>query len=165
MKVYIGPYPESDEERTIDVEIHDSDTVNLDQTLAFIILPALRKFKEDTMGVPYVHDEDVPEDLQTDIDYDEQSLDFLERRWNYVMDEMIWTFEQITGDADGEFAYFYDPDDLDIMNIDKNSLTKYGANHVVDTTFYVDEKGLEEYHRRIENGLKLFGKYYRALWS
>jgi hypothetical protein len=29
----------------------------------------------------------------------------------------------------------------------------------------VDEDGYREYHNRINNGLRLFGKYFRGLWD
>jgi len=29
----------------------------------------------------------------------------------------------------------------------------------------VDHKGLKAHNARIDNGLRLFGKYYRALWD
>jgi hypothetical protein len=31
--------------------------------------------------------------------------------------------------------------------------------------FWVDRPGEEAHHKRISNGLRLFGRYYRALWD
>jgi hypothetical protein len=38
---------------------------------------------------------------------------------------------------------------------------KRGTN---DTSFY-DFEGAKAYNAKIDNGLRLFGKYYRSLWS
>jgi hypothetical protein len=42
MKVYIGPYKKTSDERKIDVRIDKYDTWNMDSTLAYIILPMLK---------------------------------------------------------------------------------------------------------------------------
>lgn len=53
MKVNIGPYdPAIGYSRLVDVEIDTEDLYNLDHTLALVILPALKKFKEEQSGYP-----------------------------------------------------------------------------------------------------------------
>ena len=52
MKVNIGKYPKGKGTRKISVEINNSDTWNLDNTLAAIIYPALLQLKASKQGVP-----------------------------------------------------------------------------------------------------------------
>jgi hypothetical protein len=85
----------------------------MDTTLAPIILPMLKQLREDKHGSGVVDLEDVPEHLRcnTTEDYDEQKcFDFyhehevkegdrdIHARWDWVLDEMIWAFEQICDD-------------------------------------------------------------------
>lgn len=100
MYVKIGTYPEtSGEEREVDVRIDDYDVWNLDHTLSLIILPALKLLKEKKHGAPFVDDSDVPDNLKSnnalpkENEWDTDSLWF--DRWDYVIDEMIWAFQEI----------------------------------------------------------------------
>ena len=65
MKVLITEYQDDDLDREIDVTIDNYDLWNLDNTLAYIIHPALVKLKEIKNGAPKVDDEDVPEHLKS----------------------------------------------------------------------------------------------------
>jgi hypothetical protein len=38
---------------------------------------------------------------------------------------------------------------------------KRGPQH----TLQVDEEGLKQYRKQIDNGFRLFGKYYQNLWT
>jgi len=111
------------------VKIDKYDTWNMDVTLAHVILPMLRQLKETKQGAPIVSDEDVPDEIksmnapriESDWDIDE----FYFKRWDYVLDEMIWSFGELLADD----CY--------------------------------DDIGQE----RIDNGLRLFSRYYRGLWD
>jgi hypothetical protein len=125
----------------------------MDTTLAIIILPMLKQLKETKHGSQIVDLEDVPEELRCNNheEWDQQKcFDFynehevkegdrdVHARWNWVMDEMIWAFEQICdNDNDKEF---------------------YSGEHF-------DVEGYQKHHDRINNGTRLFGKYYRGLWD
>jgi hypothetical protein len=135
------------------VKIDYYDTWNMDTTLAIIILPMLKQLKETKHGSQIVDLEDVPEELRCNNheEWDQQKcFDFynehevkegdrdVHARWNWVMDEMIWAFEQICdNDNDKEF---------------------YSGEHF-------DVEGYQKHHDRINNGTRLFGKYYRGLWD
>ena len=114
MKVYIGPYKEDDSSRKESIHIHDYDTWNMDHTLALIALPMLKQLKETKHGVPYMDYEDMPEHLQyIPRQYDQRAIgdlfnkwdDFdheFERQvdvWDWMMDEMIWSMEQVLEDS------------------------------------------------------------------
>jgi hypothetical protein len=127
--------------RRIKIKIHDYDTWNADHTLALIILPALKLLRERTSCAPFVDDDDVPEELRSTSvpPVDEYNVDANHfKRWEWVLAEMIWAFEQIVT----EFQY-PDPANLE---------------HCV-------KAGYLEYQNRIDRGTRLFGKYYRGLWD
>ena len=47
------------------VHINRRDLLSLDYTLAQVIYPAVKKFKEyNTISIPFVNDEDVPEEMR-----------------------------------------------------------------------------------------------------
>ena len=85
-------------EQKIKVRIDDYDVWSMDDTLAHIISPMLKKLKEHKHGSAYVDNEDVPENLQYTPDPgnpdnpDHDNL--IEKRWTYVLDEMIWAFDR-----------------------------------------------------------------------
>lgn len=160
MIYHFGQYPQGEEEHAVEIRIDPWDTWNMDYTLALIIVPMLKQLKETKHGAPHVDQDDVPEDLRMPEGWYENNYcvngetdpDFF-KRWDWVMDEMIWAFEQMISDDDESQFYDHsecDPDD-DIMESVKN--------------LKVDREGLEQHHNRISNGLRLFGKYYRSLWD
>jgi hypothetical protein len=163
MYVRIGRFANEDDpedfERDEDIVIHPYDTWNMDHTLAIIIVPMLKQLKETKHGAPNVDCIDVPIKLQPTqlevVRYKEEGTtdtNFF-KRWDYVMDEMIWAFEQIVDDDDEK--QFYDHSDIDPEDSMEVSVKK----------LKVDQQGLDEHNKRIENGLRLFGKYYRSLWD
>ena len=108
MKVLIGEYRDDDLDREIDVTIDNYDIWSLDHTLAYIIHPALILLKSKKNGSPNVDDDDVPDHLKStsappkknEWDTDENWF----KRWDWVMDEMIWSFStKIDIDHDKEF--------------------------------------------------------------
>lgn len=144
---------ESKKRRKIKVKIHDYDVWSLDSTLALIILPALKKLKELKHGAPFIDDEDVPEDLRGEDNHF--------KKWDYIINEMIFSFESkfnnwkykfISGNPDFYFEK--------IRNTDYSEI-KLGPKD----TYKIDLEGIKEYQKRITKGFTLFGKYYEALWD
>ena len=147
------------------VKINHWDTWSMDHTLSSIVVPMLKQLKEVKHGAPHVDDEDVPEELKSTSappteDYDVDDNHF--KRWDYVMDEMIfahqskldddWQEQFFTGVAD----YVHEKDESG-----KLYQMKEGPNH----TQKVDWDGMKAYEARIQNGFRLFGKYYQGLWD
>lgn len=98
MKVYIGRYPKNpNKQQKVNVRIDKWDTWNVDVTLAHIVTPMLKQLKETKHGAPVVNDEDVPVELRksaappTKNEWDTDDNYF--KRWDWVMDEMIFAFE------------------------------------------------------------------------
>ena len=81
------------------VHIDPYDTWSMDDTLAHIILPMLKQIKKEKHGSPLVRDEDVPDEIKStscpeDKDDTWRASDCnIHKRWDYVLDEMIWAFE------------------------------------------------------------------------
>jgi hypothetical protein len=100
----------------------------MDSTLAMIIHPMLVQLKETTHGYP---------------------SELTEERWNEILDEMIWAFEQKNKD-DWQDNY-YGP---------------YKENLNIPGHFeWVDHDGMRKHQERMTAGFKLFGEWYEALWD
>lgn len=140
--------------RKVKIKYHDYDTWNLDHTLALVILPGLKQLKASRHGYSSVENEDLPTACLKDASREE--------RWEWVMDEMIWAFNEIANDYPGADAFSTGNIDLRFKKLD-NGLSKLdkGPNH----TFNVDFDGRKKYDDRIQRGLNLFAKYYRSLWD
>ena len=164
MYVRLGRFANDDDDletfkREEDIVIHNYDTWNMDHTLALLIVPMLKQLKETKHGAPCVETSDVPLFLKPTqlevVRYKEDGTtdkNFF-KRWDYVMDEMIWAFEQIADDDDEK--QFYDHSEVDPED----------SMEVAVKKLKVDREGLDAHNKRIENGLRLFGKYYRSLWD
>lgn len=148
---------ESKRRRIIKVELLPSDTWNADETLAHIILPMLRQLKKDKHSSAAVHNDDVPEHLRRADGHDDYTVDELwHARWDWVLDEMIHSFE-CKIDPTWDDKFFSDDffkGDLDDPTWDlEGGLARF------------DRVGYDKAQARIANGFRLFGKYYEALWS
>lgn len=81
----------------ISVKIDKHDIWSADVTLAHIILPVLKEIKKSKSGSPCVDSEDVPEELRAPVGHD-FSIDMdanFHKRWDWVLNEMIFAFENI----------------------------------------------------------------------
>lgn len=146
--------------RTVKIQLDRFDTWSMDHTLALIILPMLKQLKATKHGAGKVDDEDVPEHLRStapgakdecknEWDTDKYFFD----RYDWCLEEMIWTFTQLTDD-DSEKQFY----DHSFVNRDSDINTQVHQ-------LKVDREGLQKHWDRINNGLRLFGKYYRTLWD
>ena len=142
------------------VKIDRWDTWSMDHTLAYIILPMLKQLDKEKHGAPYTEDGDVPEYLRShmaqpkEYEWDTDSLHFM--RWDWILAEMIWAFEQELKDDD-ESQFFDDSECGDLKDIkDWNERI---------SKVKVDNAGLEAHQKRKANGFRLFGRYYQNLWD
>jgi hypothetical protein len=153
------------------IKIDKWDTWSMDRTLSPIILPMLKQLKAAKHGSPLVDDDDVPEELKstsappTENKWDTD--DNHHKRWDYVMDQMIFAFEHLVDDSwedkysSGDFDTYSEACEFDVNGKPKMYQMKYGPNH----TYKCDYDGLQEEWNKVDNGLRLFGKYYRNLWD
>ena len=150
------------------VKIDHWDTWSMDHTMSSIIVPMLKQLKETKHGAPLVDDEDVPEELKstsapTKKDQEEYDVDDNHfKRWDYVMDEMIFA-HQSKLDDDWQERFFTGVSDYVYEKDEDGKLfqMKEGPNH----TQKVDWDGMKAHEARIQNGFRLFGKYYQGLWD
>jgi hypothetical protein len=112
--------------RKIEVRIDNYDVWGMDQTLAMIIAPMLRKLKEQKHGTPYTEISDGPVSFSVQKE-DESNEDFMwnEDRWNYILDEMIWTFERISCEGEWEEDWRSEEHKRNIER-EKNGLRLFG---------------------------------------
>jgi len=143
------------------VKIDRWDTWSMDHTLAYIILPMLKQLDKEKHGAPYTNDEDVPEYLRSHMaqpkenEWDTDSLHFM--RWDWILAEMIWAFEQEIKDDDEH--QFFDHSECGDEKFPWNENGQYVSK------VKVDREGLEAHQKRKANGFRLFGKYYQNLWD
>lgn len=162
---------ESKRHRQIYVRIDKFDTWGMDHTLAHIILPMLVQLKASKHGAPNTDDIDVPKELWStnaepkENEHDTDSNHF--KRWDYILDEMIFAFES---KRDGTWQDKYSSGDIDWTSEpcewDENGKAKmFTMGHGPKHTYKCDYEGMELEQRRISKGFKLFGKYYENLWD
>jgi hypothetical protein len=137
----------SKKKRKTKIRIDKYDTWNMDHTLALIVLPMLKQLRDTKHGSPLVDDEDVPEHYRSTVaepkenEWDSDSNFF--KRWDWVLEEMIYAFEK---ELDEEWE----------MEIYKREPEGW------DDEKFAERKIIQD---RIANGFRLFGKYYQGLWD
>lgn len=143
------------------VKIDRWDTWSMDHTLAYIIHPMLVQLNKSKQGAPFTDDEDVPEYLRShmaqpkEYEWDTDSLHFM--RWDWILKEMIWAFEQELKDDDE--SQFFDHSECGDEKFPWNKDGQYVSK------LKMDEEGLKKHQDRKRNGFRLFGKYYQSLWD
>ena len=144
----------------VKIRIDRQDTWSMDHTLAYIVLPMLKQLKETKHGAPAVEFKDVPEELMPPdaeavkklyMENGETDENFF-KRWDYVLDEMIWAFEQKCRD-NWESDYYGDY----IEDADGKPFSGHFE--------WTDDEGRKAHQERMSNGFRLFGKYYENLWD
>lgn len=156
------------------VKIDYWDTWSMDYSLSPIILPMLKQLKKHKHGAPAVDDGDVPARLQSTTRWAQKAKKDNHgtdgnyfKRWDWVISEMIWAFEQLCdqdNDAQfwtGEFDHITVPHEYDSNGKVILWQLQNGPNH----TAKFDAKASAKHQKRIKNGLRLFGKYYQNLWD
>lgn len=182
-------------DRKVSVRIDHYDTWGMDNTLALIILPMLKQLKATKHGSPYVDDADLPAELRMTkrerlvhdeghwnkkLKATEAEMDAADKKfhagWDWVMDQMIWSFEEELDEEDG-CKHYYDPyaEGEELEERPKNYiLNEDGSTEEAEPMFddaWRREMGkfnIEKYRAyqdRKQRGFALFGKYYQSLWD
>lgn len=157
MKVFIGPYQDDGTPRQEDVFLDEWDSWSADHTIALIAAPLLQQLKLTKHGSAMVDDEDVPEELRSTSappkENDWDTDDNLHKRWDWVLDEMIWAMtEHAECTSDGKF--------FDHSEVDEEA-------DIMEQVAQIkcDYEGLDAYNARKQRGFALFGKYFTGLWD
>jgi len=170
-------YSSWQDERRVSVHIDPWDSWSADHTLADIILPVLVELKRSKQGAPFVDVKDVPKELQpkkqTKKQRDNGETDSTHfERWDWVLDEMIWAFSEHVKDWDESEGQFhtgthdtvFTPVDADGNEVERDDAKLFRMDRGPNDTSHFDKEGYEAYMDRKQNGFRLFGKYYTALW-
>lgn len=179
MKVNIRKYPKGNGRRKIHVEVEGFDTWSLDHTLAHIIYPALIQLKNSKHGVP----SELVDDVGGETYSDQHCFDFYQethnvafeeacKRWDVILDKMIWSFEQLLKDEYDQLYHHGNPE-YDWVESDKTYPNPISGKmektyQMVDKNpdeHWYDAEGHQLHEERIREGLELFGKYYQSLWD
>jgi len=159
------------------VKIDYWDSWSVDHTLSHIILPLLKQLRDTKHGSGFIELEDVPEHLRYNNKDDwspQKSFDFYEKdepkdapdihaRYEWALNEMIFAFEHLVDDS---WEDKFRSGNIDMVFVPcpdnpKLSTMEDGPNH----TYKCDYAEIQKVYDRIDNGLMLFGKYYRTLWD
>ncbi len=139
MKVKIGNYPKKTGDRKVKVEISSHDLYNLDTTLALVIAPALKMFKQHKGGIPgqfitnrYYELSNKSKLTSAEKRQLAKEEKLSEKNYNDVLDSMIWSFEQLAAE-----------------------------NDMITGT----EEERKAHDERIQLGLDNFAKHYSTLWN
>jgi hypothetical protein len=144
----------------------------METTLGYIVRPMLKQLKEKTHGAPWVDNEDVPEELRStsapELTQEQKDTGHTDdnhfKRWDWVMSEMIFAFESLEGGVNEDWEDQFTTGEYDYQSVkqeDGNYLMVQGPKHTAET----DWDARKEYGKRIQNGFRLFGKYYQNLWD
>jgi hypothetical protein len=157
------------------VKIDYWDTWSMDHTLSPIILPMLKQLQEKKHGAPFVDDEDVPEELKStsapakENEWDTDTNHF--KRWDWAMGEMIFAFNCKVDDSwedafrEGEMDWLWVPVDVNGNEVPKGEHKYHQMKDGPKHTYKCDYEGMKVVEARIQNGFRLFGKYFSALWD
>ncbi len=135
MKVKINYKEGRDPWEKVDIRIDEEDTWSMDCTLAEIVVPMLIQLRDTTHGYPF----DLMHDENIPKDYDNEYDDYDDgkgfERWKVILDKMIFSFTE----AKDEY--------------------KTPLNQKMSVEAY------DIFHKKVQEGFDLFGKYYMNLWD
>jgi len=122
----------------------ESETWSLDYTVARFIIPRLKFFRDNLHG----HPDRTPSG---------KPLTF--EGWQEIIDKMIFSFEHIADESWEDKFYMPDPDiPEDAPMFDENG-------QYISRLKDFDKKGYMAVQKKIDEGIKLFGLYFRHLWN
>lgn len=150
------------------VKIDYYDTWSVDHTLSPIILPLLKQLKATKHGYGLIEDEDAPKHLHSIYALPSEPWEWdgnAEKRYDWVLDEMIWAFEQMC-DENSEDKFWITQPEMDWEHMKEPFEEGQKTREVKwKVEGKLDYDGLRAHNERIQRGLVLFGKYFRTLWD
>jgi hypothetical protein len=155
----------SKRQRSISIKIDRYDTWNMDETISRIIIPLLKQLKERKHGIPSSILFEVAEasgKKYEDFHDDDIIFNAAEKRWNEILDKMIWAFEQNI--TDWEDQYWTVKPEMDFSKHEEDegliSIPVRWKKHGVH-----DSEGHKAHYAKMEEGFMLFGKHFKDLWD
>ena len=136
------------------------------------------QLKQTKQGIPNDFVEVGGEDYSSQQSFDfyieshDEAWEIGAKRWDETLDKMIWSFQQIAFEDYGD-KYHHGKMNTDWEKSDKQFLNPI-TGKMEDTFTMIDKnpdehwydgEGHQLHEDRIQEGLDLFGKYFRALWD
>lgn len=168
-------------QRDVKIVIHDFDSWSADHTISLIIVPLLTQLKDKSHSSPMTENKDVPKHLHSTMDADGND-EFVHDRWAWILGEMIWAFTEIRDDK-WEEQFHSGVSDIQWDKVDEDELKKmqeedpdmltdeemregiYEMTLGPADTRKFDAEGYKKHSARIQNGIRLFSKYFFGLWD
>ena len=127
----------------------------LDRSISLWLLPRLRHLKKIKQGIPTSCFEGMSlEEQGSDV-----GMKIAEERWNFILGEIIWSFQYLLDEDDIELKVCY-PEDYD-FGFETDGCSKLIWNDDRKPDF----DKLKPYTERYERGMKLFAEHFRELWD
>jgi hypothetical protein len=143
------------------IKVDRWDTWNCDSTIAKLVFPMLLQLKDEKQGVPSEFGEVGGEahGVQDSFEFYQESYAFAwdegVKRWDTILEKIIWSMYQIAY-VDYDQKYHHGESDYDFSD---GKLTQLNSD------YWYDAAGAAKHEERIQEGLDLFGKYFRSLWD
>tara|TARA_Y100001973_G_scaffold100519_1_gene161797 strand:- start:290 stop:757 length:468 start_codon:yes stop_codon:yes gene_type:complete len=152
---------EDDNKTLLKVDFTEDDLWDADAALAKIIIPVLQELKKQEYFSLNVDLEDIPENLQWDLDEEDEPMVSFQEKSEYIIDEMIFAFDYVIDPDKYNDQHVTGVSDIRLEEQDDGLfLMTEGPNH----TEVMDLDAIRANEDRCARGLSFFGKYYRNLW-
>ena len=176
MKANFRNFNKGPKERKVEVKVEKWDTYSMDHTAALIILPLLLQLKQTKHGVPSElvarTGGDTDNNYCFDFIQEDENVVFdkLCEQWDEILDKMIWSFQQLVDESyDSKYHHGHMKLGWKPVEITNPTTGVVETMHeMVDENpgeHWYDHVGHALHEDRIQEGLELFGKYYRNLWD
>lgn len=148
-----------------EVILDKEDTWNMDFTVATIVAPLIKQLRETTHSYAAIDKEDVPQELhQTYGTQGEHTEKYSVQAYEWVLNEIEWAMNEISNENKNEPKMYKHVGDIEFGDIDEatglGEIKSLGVERIPEM-----EEPNRQYHKRIQQGCVLFGKYFQNLWS
>jgi len=158
----------------------DEEIWSLYDYTARYVLPKLKLLKETKTGCPCVldeMDEQTKERLKKLSETSDENFEIQLACWDEILDKMIWSFTYIVEDRECEWVRYIDKDGNKLTFDELPSMISvprdykdgkvftYTMIYPNNEKFKTDVSEQVKMDKRYEEGMMLFGKYFRSLWD
>ena len=157
--------PDPNEKKDAYISLDPWDSWSADATIAKVAGPVLKQLKETTHSFGVLDQEDVP--CHFEEYYKEVYLPFHKggdindklgaEVWEWLLEELVWAMDNIAdGNYDGLEEFM-----VEELPEDKSNWEEYEFLN----KFWLNKSAMEAHTKRVDNALRLFGKYFTSLWD
>lgn len=163
MKVEITRYKSGKDKGSIkkkEIRIDYHDTWSIAHTLAPIIAPMMKQLRETSHGYGAIRKEDVPVELHST--YSEEG--YSKEAWDWVLTEVEWAMNEIATENASEPPFHTKEGEMNFLPTG-DTLGTCTMEFVGWESTPESESANNAYHKRIQNGCRLFGLYLMTMWD